>query len=322
MFGEFKNKFMHLRQEKPIQFLEIKTELGAGTYGSSLGADALHFASIQKKAQLFENNPIRIIEGPPQWDFDTDDFPHCWNIPLVTQVYQEVVNSVEEIFKSNFFPFVISGDHSSAAATIKGIRKAFPDKRLGVVWVDAHADIHSPYSTPSGNLHGMPLATVLNTAQIIHERNKISTEEKQYWENLCNIGGGILFEDLVYVAIRALEDEEWEIIHKKNIKYHSVEELRKIGASNLANQILNYLSSCDLLYVSFDVDSMDPSISVGTGTPEPDGLMANEALELLNCFWKDNRLTALEIVEINPLLDTGNKMACTVVDIMEALIKK
>ncbi len=313
---------MHTRQNKVIYFFEVKSELGAGTYGASLGIEAIHFASIQHQLNIFENNPIKRIEAPLEWNFEHGkNYEHAYNIEAIIKIYEQIVHELTHLIKQNYFPFILGGDHSFAGASIKAIRQAHPDKRLGVIWIDAHADLHSPYTTPSGNLHGMPLATVLEVEKITKPLNHVSDEEMNHWNHLCNLGGDdILFEDIVYIALRDCETPEWDIIHKTDILYFTPSQIKTLGIQKIAEKTNDYLNKCDLWYVSFDVDSMDPSISTGTGTPVPDGLSLEQAQYLLHYFWKSPKLAAIELVEVNPLLDCNNKMATIASNMIAELV--
>ncbi|GIV44258.1 MAG: arginase [Bacteroidia bacterium] len=313
---------MHKRQNKIIHFFEVKSELGAGTYGASLGIDAIHFASIQHQLNIFENNPIKRIEAPLEWNFEHGkNYEYAYNIDAIIKIYEQIVHELTQLIEKDYFPFIIGGDHSFAGASIKAIRQAYPDKRLGVIWIDAHADLHSPFTTPSGNLHGMPLATVLEVEKITQPLNHVSEQEMQQWNYLCNLGGDdILFEDLVYIALRDCEQPEWDIIHKTGIQYFPPEEIQRWGIETIAQNACEYLEKCDLIYVSFDVDSMDPSVSTGTGTPVKNGLSLEQAKTLLNYLWKSPKLSALELVEVNPLLDCNNTMATIAANIIAELV--
>jgi arginase len=313
---------MHKRQNKIIHFFEVKSELGAGTYGASLGIDAIHFASIQYQLNIFENNPIKRIEAPLEWNFEHGkNYEYAYNIDAILKIYEQIVQDLTQIIQQNYFPFILAGDHSFAGASIKAIRQAYPDKRLGVIWIDAHADLHSPYTTPSGNLHGMPLATVLEVEKFTQPLNHVPEQEMIQWNQLCNLGGDdILFEDLVYISLRDCEAPEWDIIHKTGIKYFQPEQIQQSGIQKIAELTCQHLDKCDILYVSFDVDSMDPSVSTGTGTPVPNGLSLEEAKTLLHYLWKSPKLSAIEVVEVNPLLDCNNKMGTIAAQIIAELV--
>ena len=139
---------------------------------------------------------------------------------------------------------VLSGDHSSALGTISGIKKAYPDKRLGVVWIDAHADIHTPYTSPSGNIHGMPLAAALNDDNLDRKINDINLETRQYWDLMKNIGvegQKIKHEDIVYFGVRDTEEPEEFALEKNNIKNYTVSEMRFRGMQTCLQEAISRL---------------------------------------------------------------------------------
>jgi len=205
-----------------------------------------------------------------------------------------------------------------------GIKAANPEKRLGVVWIDAHADLHTPYTTPSGNMHGMPLAMCIQTDNKECQVNDLMEDTVLFWEKIKNIGGEfskIKPEDIVFISVRDTEEPEDYLIQKYGIKNFTTEDVRTFGADKVAKETLHILKECEQIYISFDVDSLDSSISVGTGTPVPNGLTVEEALELNAELIKDKRVCCWEIVEVNPTLDTENIMAENAFDILEATTK-
>jgi arginase len=226
----------------------------------------------------------------------------------------------EQLF-DDFFPLMLAGDHSTAYGTMAGIKKAFPKKRLGVIWIDAHADIHTPYTTPSGNMHGMPLAMATGLDNLECKVNDPKGETIDYWEEIKNVGFGgpkIYPEDIVYIAVRDFEKPENYLMNKYNINFIETEDVKKAGPVSVAQKTLQMLDHCDLIYVSFDVDSIDSRVSTGTGTPVPNGLTVEEAKALNVALCKDPKVCAWEIVEVNPTLDTENRMAESAFEILEA----
>ena len=227
-------------------------------------------------------------------------------------MYERVSKAVSEAMKQNFFPVVIAGDHGTAGATIAGLRMAKPKGRLGVIWIDAHADIHTPYTTPSGNLHGMPLAVSINEnneESAVHDVDEATAKHWNTLKNLGKIAPKVLPEDIVYISLRDFEKEEKFLIDKYNIKVISTKEVRNKGAENVVRSVLRYLSDCTDIYVSFDVDSLDSSISKGTGTPVSNGLREREAEDLISKFMQNRKVCCFEIAEVNPTLDKENLMA-------------
>ncbi|MCP4439161.1 MAG: arginase [Aureispira sp.] len=302
---------------KKIQLIEVISELGAGTRGSSLGIAALKVASLNLGSNYFGRFPITIVPNENELLFQPNLTPHAKYIEGIVKVYKNTAKQVSKnLRKSKRFPIVLAGDHSTAGATIAGLRMAYPKKRLGVIWVDAHADLHTPYTTPSGNMHGMPLASALGMDNTKYQRNDISDKVAKLWDEIKNMGDicpKIRPEDLVLIGTRSAEDQEWALIRDREIKCYAVAKVRKHGAVKIGKKAVKDLAHCDMIYVSFDVDSMDCDlVSKGTGTPVPDGLTEEEANDLVCTLVSQPKVCCLEMVEINPTLDNKvNTMAET-----------
>lgn len=297
---------------KNIKLIEVPSEIGAGTRGASLGIDAIKIAALDFMSNFFVHFPSEKIPTENKLLFEPIESPYAKRVKGVISMYDKVSKAVADSMKNNFFPVILSGDHSNAGATIAGIKIAKPKSKLGVVWIDAHADLHTPYTTPSGNLHGMPLATAIaedNLECMVHE---IDTETKKNWEYLKNIGKiapKVLPEDVVFISLRDYEKEERALIEKHGMKVITTNELRRKGAEIVYRSIIRYLSDCTDIYVSFDVDSLDSSISKGTGTPVSNGLKEREAEDLISKFMQSRKICCFEITEVNPTLDKENLMA-------------
>jgi len=230
----------------------------------------------------------------------------------VATMNDRVSKAVNDTIKNNFFPVVISGDHSNAAATIAGIKTAKPKSKLGVIWIDAHADLHTPYTTPSGNVHGMAMAAAINENNKECAVHKIDDETAKYWNHLKNSGKtsqNVLPEDVVFISLRDYEKEEKHLIDKYRMKVFSTKEVRVNGPENIVRAVIRYLADCTDIYISFDVDSLDASISKGTGTPVGNGLREREAEDLISKFMQNRKICCFEITEVNPTLDKENLMA-------------
>ncbi|MDF2158051.1 arginase [Algoriphagus sp. CAU 1675] len=309
---------------RDIKLIEVRSEIAAGTRGASMGIDALKIASLDKKSDFFMKfDPIN-VQDANDYLWKGNKYPHAKHIDGVYQVLKNVFRSIESLRLDKKFPIVLAGDHSTAAGTIMGIKAADPDKKLGVIWIDAHADLHSPFTTPSGNMHGMPLAMV---TQLDNKECQINQPEKEtilYWERIKKIGGDqakIAPKDIVFISVRDTEKPEDHLIEKHGIKNFTTQEVRTLGIKLVAQQTLEILKDCDQIYISFDVDSLDSSISVGTGTPVPNGLKLQEAIQLNAELIKDKRVCCWEIVEVNPTLDTENTMAEAAFEVLEVTTK-
>ncbi len=310
---------------KDITLLINRSEITAGTRGASLGPDAIMTAARKNKNLVFGNYSIEEIKDVNYLLDRSTEHKFAKRIDGLLSVYNSLNEKVSSLLSNNKFPLILAADHGSAGGTIAGIKSAYPEKRLGIVWVDAHADIHTPYTTPSGNMHGMPLATVLNEDNLPCKLNDLSEETIQYWEKLKQVGGiapKANAEDIVYIAVRDTEDQENKIMDRLQIKNYPVAELRTKGVSTIIEEIEKKLSDCDIIYVSFDVDSMDPEMtSHGTGTPVKNGLSPEEANEILMLLAKNQKTVCIEFVEVNPCLDEKvNKMAEVTMTLVESVL--
>lgn len=306
-----------------VKLIEVKSEIGAGTRGASLGIDALHIASYKKLDDYFCLYPIQQVPVSNISLCRATTFTYAKRIDAILESLSQTCRAVVQNLQEQNFPIVLSGDHSNAAATIAAIKQTFPQKKLGVVWIDAHADLHSPFTSPSGNMHGMPLAMALAEDNLENQVNKVDSLTQSFWNKIKNLGytgSKILPENLVFLAVRDTEAQEDALINKHQIPNYTVSEIRERGIESVVQEILeNKLATCDLIYISFDVDSLDASISVGTGTPVSGGLSIEEATMLNQMLVKDERVCAWEMVEINPALDDkGNTMAEVAFDILKA----
>ncbi|HRE75907.1 MAG TPA: arginase [Flavobacteriales bacterium] len=307
-----------------LSIIEIKSEIGAGTRGASLGPDAIKVAALNKGDDLFfKNKPVHVLAENYLLHTPVTT-PNGKRISGLVRIFERITKAVSTELEKGKFLLVMAGDHSTAGGTIAGIKKAHPDKRLGVVWVDAHADLHSPYTTPSGNLHGMPLATALGNDNLEDKINDIQEETRLGWEKLKNVGGispKILPTDLVFIGVRDTEPAEDHVMVNNNIRNFKVNEVRQKGTAKVVQETLEYLKACDLIYVSFDVDSMDPEVSRGTGTPVAGGFTAEEAHEITAGLVSSSKCSVFEIVEVNPCLDDKiNKMAETAFSIVKNIV--
>ena len=309
---------------RKIKILEIKSEIGAGTRGAGLGPDALRIACLDKGSDFYTKYRQEEIPNLDEVLFRESEHSFAKYINAVYATQKRVARAVAKALRKNYIPLVLAGDHSAAAGTITGIKMALPESRLGVIWIDAHADLHSPYTTPSGNMHGMPLAIALNEDNSQCLTNRPPKKTINYWEKMKLFGvpgPKIRPEDLVFISLRDQEEQEISLIKRNKIKAFTPKEIQQKKIAEVVRETLHYLSKCDKIYVSFDVDSIDPSVSQGTGTPAAGGLKFTEAFELNTLLAQDPRLTCYEMAEINPTFDTLNTMAENAFDILEAVSK-
>ena len=305
-----------------IKIIKNRSDIGAGTRGSDMGIDAIEIAAINQGNDFFHKHLFQDVVTHNETIYNKNNNNFAKRIEHVVEQCQRVADAVSENLKEGYFPIVLSGDHSSALGTISGIKAAHPDKKLGVIWIDAHADIHSPFTSPSGNIHGMPLAAAMGLDNLDCKINEPEEVTNTHWNNMKNIGeaGPKLSPDhLIYFGVRDFEEAEQYAIEKNNIRLVKVEELRYRGLDVCVKEAIGKLLDCELIYISFDVDSMDcDNISYGTGTPVPYGLLPTEVMQIIDTLLATKKVCCIEFTEINPLLDNkGNKMAETAFQVLD-----
>jgi len=310
---------------KKVQILLNTSEITAGTRGASLGPQAVMTAARDKNDTFFSEFPPVLLKDENHLLDVPAKFPFAKRIEGLDLIFNHVMSEMKNIYAKKETPVLISSDHGSAAATIAGIKEQFPTERLGVVWIDAHGDLHTPYTTPSGNMHGMPLAIALNEDNLKYKINDVSPQAKEIWERLQRKGGNgakISPKDLFFIGVRDTEEQEEHLMQEMGIRNYTVAELRDRKWPSLAEEFQKWIDQIDILYISFDVDSMDPDLtSYGTGTPVKDGISPEEANDMLTFFAKQEKLCCLEFVEVNPCLDDKkNKMAEVTFDLVKKAV--
>ena len=309
---------------RKIEIIVNNSELAAGTRGASLGPGAIMTAARKANNPYFGIYPLHPLPDYNGFLDQQNETEFAKNLPGFKLVFESVAEATRDTLIKGSFPLILAGDHGSAAGTIAGVKAAYPEKRLGVVWIDAHGDLHSPYTTPSGNIHGMPLSLALGNDNLAYKRNTPSSQTVSIWEDLkYKYTNAVKLNpsDLIFIGVRDTEHEENQLISENNITNHTVEMVRKEGSSAIVERVLDQLASCDMIYVSFDVDSMDPEItSFGTGTPVGNGIFPEEAEEILTLLAQNPKTVCIEFVEVNPCLDNKiNAMAETAFSLLESV---
>ncbi|MFN8436617.1 MAG: arginase [Cytophagales bacterium] len=307
--------------------LSIPSDIGAQKFGTSLAMEALIVADIERNAHIFKPYPFENLKTKSKLRGSFGKFEYGKYINDIIEINKSTAQSVETILSNNYTPLVVSGDHSNAIGIMAGIRE-FLDKgkKLGVIWIDAHADIHTPYTTPSGNFHGMSLATNLGFDNIELGRNDVSEEFLPLWNQLKHCGKSEISpkinpEDVFFIGLRDFEIQEYQLIRDYKLKHSSPYDIKAKGISQIAETVVEYFTDYDAVYVSFDVDVLDTTVSTGTGTPVYNGLMLEEAKSLITTLKKLQNIVLWEFTEINPLLDNQNSMAKATLKLIDVLMK-
>ena len=290
-----------------ISIIGFPMDLGAGRRGVDMGPSALRIAGLQNKLEKLGYSVrdtgdinIQIMERQKIKD---ERLKYLSEIIKVSKVLADKINSVLE--KGNF-PLCIGGDHSMALGTIAGISSYCRKRKLkpGVIWIDAHADMNTDKTTPSGNIHGMPLAASLGFGN--KELVNFYGFSPKLWPENCAL-----------IGIRSIDEAEKEIVKKLNLSVYTMQDIDKVGIHRIINKVLKQFSNnVDHIHVSFDVDSVDPSIAPGVGTPVQGGLSFREAHLIMESIAECGCMSSLEVAEVNPILDDKNKSANFTVDLI------
>jgi arginase len=293
---------------KTIKIIEVYSDIAGKQQGASMGINALKESCENLSSNYFENFSIEAIQDENHHFDKGSVHKYAKHIDKVSLVIERLANKIKEVRDNNYFPIVLSGDHSSCAGTMHGLRMAHPNDEIGVVYIDAHADIHTPYTSDSGNMHGMPLAISCALDNKKSKINEPSKEEVDYWHKLkfmINNKASIKTENIVFCAVRDCEQAEKDLIKEHNIKQYSIEDITYYGIKTITENIFKKLSHCKHIYVSFDVDSVDPLYIPGTGTPSENGLSYEQALQLNLELIKNKKVCCWEMSEINPLYNNS-----------------
>jgi arginase len=308
-----------LEMSKNIKVVEVYSDIAGHKKGASLGIDALRKSSKELNSEYYEKLQIESIRDDNQ-DDEASDFKYAKHADKIDSIISSLAYRVKELRDEKKFPIIIAGDHSSCAGTMHGLKMAHPNSEIGVVYIDAHADIHSPYTSGSGNMHGMPLAMACGIDNLECQRNELTEKEIEYWNKLkfmASKEGSIKPENIVFCAVRDYQEEEMALIRKHKIPLYSVEEITHKGIGPTVEEIFKKLEYCDHIYISFDVDSVDPLYVPGTGTPAKNGLSYEQAMQLNIELIKNEKVCCWEMAEINPLYNNSKDDSDRIFKILE-----
>ena len=284
---------------RPIKIIKNRSDIGAGTRGSDIGIDALEIAAINSNNDFFNKYLFDDVKTHNESIYDKVKCTFAKRIGFVLEQCERLRDKVFKNLNEGYFPLILSGDHSSSIGTMAAIHKHLMGNDFGVIWIDAHADLHTPFTTPSGNVHGMPLAAALGSTNPLNKVNEVDNYTLSNWNKLTKLGFSypiLKSKNLVYLGLRDIEKQEKEYILKNSIKNFNVQKIRLKGIDNFIEDILKCFTSVKKIYISFDVDSLDPdSVSQGTGTPVNNGFEIFEVISIIKAIIKTNKVIALEV---------------------------
>lgn len=305
-----------VKKNKKIGLLGFPMDLGADRRGVDMGPSALRYARLDEKLEALGYR-VRdfgdlYIEGE---ETQTVRNPKLKYLPEIVRSAKILARKIESLLNNDFFPLIIGGDHASAIGSIAGISRFCRKWKhtLGIIWIDAHADMNTPETTPSGNIHGMPLAAALG----IGERK------------LSHLGGfapKVLPQNVALIGIRDVDPQEALTVKRfreKGMQVYTMNEIDKQGIPRIIAKVLtDFKQRVDHIHVSFDLDGIDPEYAEGVGTPVPGGLSFRESHLLMEMVADCRCMNSLEMLEVNPILDSKNRTAELATELIASALGK
>ncbi|MCY8078954.1 arginase [Bacillus haynesii] len=296
--------------KQQISMIGVPMDLGQLRRGVDMGPSAIRCAGVNERLEslcqdIEDLGDMTIGQREDEKEGGEPASEELRNLKAITKASAKLAETVDKIVASGAFPLVLGGDHSIAIGTLAGLVKHY--QNLGVIWYDAHADLNTKETSPSGNIHGMPLAISLGIGH----------------EGLTGIYGKemkIKAENIVIIGARSLDDGEKELIRDKGIKVYTMHEINRLGMTRVMEETIDYLRDrTDGVHLSLDLDALDPNDAPGVGTPVAGGISYRESHLAMEMLEESKLITSAEFVEVNPILDEKNRTAEAAVALMGSL---
>jgi len=295
---------------REIAILGVPMDLGQGRRGVDMGPSALRYGRLEERLEAIGHTvrDLGDIDVPTAEELEISHTGPGGGMNYVDEIRKACEATTRRLLelREEVFPIILGGDHSIALGSVPGCSR---HTRTGVVWVDAHGDFNTPETSPSGNVHGMPLAALCGYG----DRRLVDIA----WE-----GAKLRPEDVVLIGIRDLDREERRLMRDAGVTVYTMKEVDRLGLTLIAAAVLERFGTLPRLHVSLDADVLDPEVAPGVGTPVPGGLTFREAHLLMELFADSGRVTSLDLVEVNPILDRANRTANTLVGLAASLLGK
>jgi arginase len=281
-----------------VDVVGVPMDLGADRRGVDMGPSAVRYAGLRAALERLGitavdrgNIPVRVPESA------SSEEAHAKYLPIIMDACGRLADEVADIVAQQAFPLVLGGDHSIAIGTLAGVSRA-RGRAPGIIWVDAHGDINTPMTSPSGNVHGMPVHFALQAHDVDPER-------------------------MVFIGLRDVDEGEKRAIHELGVRAFTMSDIDRLGMSEVITEAIAVAADGPAsLHVSFDMDGIDPAEAPGVGTPVRGGITYREAHLLMEAVASSHALGSLEITEINPILDRENQTAILAVELILSALGK
>lgn len=291
--------------KKSIEVIGAPTAFGQRKLGVNFGPDALRYAGLIERIKKIGHEVIdkgNVVSPEINMEKYKSEQKGLRNLEEVITFSNSLYEKVSETKKRGHFPLILGGDHSLSIGSIAGISEHY--ENLGVIWYDAHGDLNTLDSSPSGNIHGMPLRALIGEGD----------------ESLINIGGyknKVKPENIVLIGMRDLDEGEKEYIKEVGIRTYTMADIDRLGMSTVISETIDYLKDkTDGVHLSLDVDALDPVETPGTGTTVPGGVTYRESHLAMEMLHESNLIVSADLVEVNPLIDDCNKTAHQAIGLM------
>ncbi len=291
---------------KQVAIIGAALDLGSGRRGVDMGPSAIRYAGLHDRLadsgyQVFDWGDVEtaVLEATEETD------PTARYLPEIKAACGRVARLVGLALEQGSLPLVLGGDHSVALGTLGGLAAAHGAG--GVLWIDAHGDLNTPETSPSGNVHGMPLAAALGFAN--------GRFESDAWTLPA-----VTADRVALVGLRSLDTRERERIRELGIKAYTMSDIDRIGIERAIRESLSHIAGPGFVHVSLDMDALDPEVAPGVGTPVRGGLSYREAHLALELVAESGLAGSFEVVEVNPILDRQNATAALAVELVASAL--
>jgi arginase len=291
---------------RKVAVIGANLDLGAGRRGVDMGPSAIRYAGLASRLDElgYEYVDLGNVETAVAEATEIGD-EHARFLPQIKETTQRIAQLVSRAVRDEFVPIVLGGDHSVALGTLAGLRER--NGPGGVIWIDAHGDLNSPESSPSGNVHGMVLAAALGLAG-----DRFRDEE---WGLPALEPGRVAL-----VGVRSLDEGERELVREHDVKVFTMSDLDRLGVERAIREALTHVAGPGFVHVSFDMDAVDPDVAPGVGTPVRGGLSYREAHLAMELVAESGLATSLDVVEVNPVLDRENQTGKLAVELIASAL--
>jgi arginase len=293
-------------RERKLAVIGAALDLGAGRRGVDMGPSAIRYAGLDERLLRlgFECEDLGNVRAATPEATESGD-PHARFLPQIKDTCAGVAERVSAAVTDGRLPIVLGGDHSVALGTLGGLAASHGPG--GAIWFDAHGDLNTPETSPSGNVHGMPLAAALGVAG--------DTFASNAWPLPA-----LRPEHVVLIGVRSLDDGERELVRELGVSVHTMTDLDRKGVEPAVREALERVAGAAFVHISLDMDVVDPDVAPGVGTPVRGGLSYREAHLAMELVAESRLLGSMDVVEVNPILDRENVTAALAVELVASAL--